>query len=105
MAQDKLADLTAELLVHRGEAPFFEIVQPGEVDDTVGRQRAIDEQALFAIGNLLAQPREQPVVIEESQIGPFAFIGLLVARPVVMVEGPQRSKMQERKLREPYPSP
>ena len=94
MVQDKLADLTAELLIHRGEAPFFEIVQPGEVDDAVDRERATGEQALFAVGNLLAQPREQPVVIEESQVRPFAFIGILVARPVVMVERPQRSEMQ-----------
>src|SRR5437868_1312155 len=95
MVQDKLADLTAELLVHRREAPFLEIVQPGEVYDTVDRQRAIGEQALLPIGNLLAQPRQQPVVIKESQVRPLAFIGLLVAWPVVMVERPQRSEMQQ----------
>ena len=98
MVQDELADLTAELLVHRGEAPFFEIVQSGEVDDAVDRQRAIGEQALFPIGDLLAQPREQPVVVEKSQVRPFAFVSLLVARPVVMVERPQRGEMQQWKF-------
>ena len=99
--QDELADFAAELLVHRHQAPLFEIVQPGEVDDAVDRQRAIGEQALFPIGDLLAQPREQPVVVEKSQVRPLAFIGLLVARPVVMVERPQRSEMQQWKFDDP----
>jgi hypothetical protein len=91
--QNEIADAAAELLVHRRQTPSFEIVQPGEVDDAVDRERAVSEQPLLAIGDFLAQPGEQPVVIEESQVRPLAFISFFVARTVVMVERPQRGEM------------
>ena len=76
-------------------------MQPDKVDEAVDRQRAVGEQTLFAIGDFLAQSGEQPVVVEEGQVRPLAFIGLLVARPVVMIERPQRGEMQQRKFDDP----
>src|SRR6516162_1107322 len=98
IAQNILTYREAELLVHRGEAPFFKVVQPREIDHTRDVQRTIGSQTLFPIRDIFAQTGKQPVMIEEGQVGPFAFVGFLVARAVVMIERPQRRKVQERKF-------
>src|SRR5215469_8902850 len=98
IVQNMLTDLEAELLVHRGEAPFFKVVHPREVDHARDLQRTIGSQTPFPIRDFLAQTGEQPVMIEEGQVWPLAVVGFLVARAVVMIERPQRRKMQERKF-------
>src|SRR5262252_10586408 len=96
--QNEITDIEVEPLVHRCKAALFEIVQPYIVDDAVDRQRAVGAKTLLPVGDLFAQLGEQPVEVKKSRVRGFALISFAIAGPVIMIERPQRSKVQQREF-------
>src|SRR6266550_6978656 len=87
--QNESADCDTELLVVRGEAAFFKLVQPPVIDDAGPLQRAISVEPRLFVRDLLAQPAEQPVEIGEGQIGRLFVVRLTIPRAVPRIERPQ----------------
>src|SRR5437762_12928707 len=87
--QNEIADCDAELLVVRGEAAFFKLMQPAVIDDAGPLQRAISVEPRLSVRDLLAQPAEQSVEIGEGQIGRLFIMRLTIPRAVPRIERPQ----------------
>src|SRR5436305_7002002 len=87
--QNEIADRDAELLVARGEAAFFKLMQPAVIDDARPLQRAISVEPRLFLRDLLAQPAEQPVEIGEGQIGRLFVVRLTIPRAVPGIKRPQ----------------